>query len=343
VHSRPIEPTIQRVSTMAKKNSRLAAGSKVFLRKPKTPGIIRAALGPKKWQVELLDVDNYSPTGIVVELTSAALRHPYEDEFKEEDDGNDGNEEAKTSTPDSNIDIANNESIELVLQDVAAEEEDDESEEEASEEEDDPLQDQLFALDLSEIVETDGPPQLIDASDIESEAGSVVEEDDPDLELAEDVPSPCLEEAVRTEEANFNAADFLAARGIEVDEDRHKTKWDRYLLEKKFLVDQQWTIACKPPKQSIEIGSRLKEKGGQGRLDIIIGSDRQPEDKGPFWSVLFAEAENPEQRIPSQKLVLVKDKRIFHWKAVESSTSSAIGQAYQHIWCSWFPVRDCLS
>lgn len=95
-------------------------------------------------------------------------------------------------------------------------------------------------------------PELVKLSS-DSELSS--DEGDPDQEEEEDVPFKPT--ATEQEGADFYSAnDLLIAKGIE-DEEKHKNKWAQYLVEKDALINEGWSMECKPPKkQTIDIGER---------------------------------------------------------------------------------------
>ncbi|CAB9527345.1 hypothetical protein SEMRO_1980_G309150.1 [Seminavis robusta] len=149
----------------------------------------------------------------------------------------------------------------------------------------------------------------------ESSTGVVV--DDPD-DLIEEVPI-FLHDVEYGEEIALEPNDLVAARGIELDDDKHKAKWDVYTIEKEKLVAEKWTVKRKPPsQQELQIGCKVKERRKGGRVGRIIEDDRDEGGK-PCWSILFEGEPEVTPNVPSTKISQIKDKRVFVWEAVEDS------------------------
>jgi hypothetical protein len=101
-------------------------------------------------------------------------------------------------------------------------------------------------------------------------------------------------------------------------------KWDLYLVEKRALLDEGFSVNCKPPTaQGIDIGSQVEERHGQRRRGLVLADDRDPTEEGarPCWSVRFDDEDTPPQRfVPSTQLKVVRDTRVFTSKIVEDSS-----------------------
>ena len=117
-----------------------------------------------------------------------------------------------------------------------------------------------------------GGASFSDVSNEDSEDEDMVSEQDPDDVEDEDIP--VFTSTVEAEQAEFNKSDFAAARGIETNNDKHKAKWDRYIQQKEALIEEEWTVTCKPPKkQKIDVGERVEEKSGNKPVGVVIAND----------------------------------------------------------------------
>jgi hypothetical protein len=142
---------------------------------------------------------------------------------------------------------------------------------------------------------------------------------DPDLEMEEEL-------------GNFRGEDDLEGtnilamgQAVEQEDDKYKKKWDRYLVEKKALLDEGFSVKCKPPTaQGIDMGSKVEERSGQRRRGLVVADDRDPTEEGarPCWSVRFDDDEDspPQRFVPSTQLKVIRDTRVFTWKIVENSS-----------------------
>jgi hypothetical protein len=78
-------------------------------------------------------------------------------------------------------------------------------------------------------------------------------------------------------------------------------------------------VKVKPPtSKGIEIGSKVQEHGKDSLcwFGTVISDDQ--EDKGKsHWTVLFDGKSDPVASIPSTKLQLVKDDRVFEWTTIQ--------------------------
>jgi hypothetical protein len=264
----------------AAKNPWLAAGVLVVLRKQKVPAIIRQAKGRNSWEVELLDLEDGTPNGVLQSgMKSAMLRHPKAGEFPflQVDDSSSDSDAEEANAAEIlllNEPVAANENIEVVIENrevnVDADSEESEEEQDSSSSEDKPFA-AAHEVDTGhgelsdskeeeeeEDQERQGNPPALTATDVEDSE----EEQDPDEELEEDIPSRLPDDEEDFEQAIFNAADFAAARGIEVSPDRHKLKWDKYILEKQALIDQKWCVEVPAPKRSA-LRSAFKSRRGE--------------------------------------------------------------------------------
>lgn len=304
-------------------------GAKIMIKKGNIPAIIQRAVGAKLWEVEHVDARG-RPNGIISQLKSQQMKNLTNDaEFPTEDQRSVGSNSSDTSELDTNDPVRNldeagqpNEFIELFINQNGSDQSHDGTHSSTSID--------LRALGDGSII------RVLTANDWDmdlrlrdsDQSAHFVEEDssveeDPDEELDEDIPYTHPQDV--DDPDAFNAADFMAARGIEVDQNKHKAKWDRYVMEKQALIANEWSVACKAPKkQSLGVGERVEERRDRRRKGIIVGDDRNHEDDtGPLWAVFFDGSEEPEHNISSQKLQIVKDTRIFTWKVVIDSTPRA--------------------
>jgi hypothetical protein len=324
---------------MPPKKLPLKAGSKVIIKKGETPGIINRALGDKYWEVQVVDDAGNPKPGVTVNLKSQQIRNlTHDGEFPTQQDqhsvGNNSistrEDEARVNNPARNLDEDGQptEFIEIVLNQtdhIIVQRHGDGTDSSSTS-----SGLSLLSSNIPSIGEQDPNQQVADqaiAEVEEMEHEEASEEGDPDDELDEDLPNPFHQ---HEEEGNdtdaFHASDFAAARGIEVDESRHKAKWDRYMMEKEALVANRSTVACKAPKkQSLGVGEKVAERGGQRRKGIIVadGRNHDDHDRNPVWTVLFEGSDQPEHNVRSTQLIVVKDTRIFIWTVVNDSTPRA--------------------
>ena len=305
-------------------------GAKIIVKKGNVPAIIKCAVGAKLWEVEHVDAKG-KPNGIISQLKSQQMRNLiYDAEFPTEDQCSVGGNpsstgELDTNQPNRNLDEAGRptEFIELHMNQNDGDQSHDGTRSSTSINL--PVLDEgsiirvVPAQDLDIDLSCLGPDQSI--AHVVEEESSV--EEDPDEEFDKDIPFSYRQD--EDDSDAFNFADFAAARGIELDQNKHKAKWDRYIMEKETLITSNWSFACKAPKkQSIGLGERVVEKRGRRRKGIIVSDERSLDnDTGPRWAVLFDGNKDPEHDISSHQLQIVKDTRIFTWKVVADSTPRA--------------------
>ena len=288
-------------------------GSIVFVKKEKCPGIILAATGKGKFDVETLNEDTGRPTGIKVHLTSQQMRNikPHDFPFQqdeeerknnEEPSGNSGVQEARTDAEDAAVTT-----VETVL--------DDANEGEVH----------------IEVNPTGNAANQRTGNVTRSQQPAFAEEkkDDclgapdanPDEAETEDFLYFPLDD---DDQDTLNPNDALAAHGIERDEEKHKNKWNKYKMERAALIEGGWEVECLPPKQDgLGVGARVQECSGQKCFGTIFFDDRLEFKLAgePKWGVVFdgETYQTIERKLPSSKLKRVKDERVFVWKAVEDS------------------------
>ena len=223
-----------------------------------------------------------TPTGSFIELKSQMMRHPRDGEFPGDHiESSSSNEEATETVFDATNQVS------ATRQPITS-------------------ANGSSSSDSENIVAV---TTVLDGSDSESEQ-------DPDEDIVEDIPF--FSDSAEAEQSEFSATNFMEARGIERDIDKHKAKWDTHLVEKDALIEEKWKVTLKAPrKQAIGIGEKVQEKAGRKRVGIGEKDDREG-DSGPGWSVKFEDG--VEENIPSQKLVLVRDNREFVWETVRDST-----------------------
>ena len=121
-----------------------------------------------------------------------------------------------------------------------------------------------------------------------------------------------MEDGIYDEENNILAM----GQAVELDDDKHRKKWEKYKEERDILVSSEFTVECKAPAiKKIDIGIRVKERYGEKREGIVVGSS--PDERK--WSIQYDNCENAEHDIPSARLKCLKDKRVYRWKAVRDS------------------------
>jgi hypothetical protein len=142
---------------------------------------------------------------------------------------------------------------------------------------------------------------------------------DPDLEMEEELGNYRHED-----EGDLEGVNILAmGQAVEQEDDKYKKKWDRYQVEKQALLDEGFSVNCKPAtQQGIDIGTRVEERRGQKRKGLVVGDDRvrTQEGAGPCWSVHFDDEATPHRFVPSTALKVVRDTRVFTWKTVKDSS-----------------------
>jgi len=124
-----------------------------------------------------------------------------------------------------------------------------------------------------------------------------------------------------------NPNDLAAVRGIEVDPDKHKQKWDKYIEAKEALIASKWSVEIKPPGQSgYEVGVRVKEKQGQKRCGTIVEDFRRQQGllSLPRWTVVWDgdSLATAEQDVPTTRIKRIKDSRVFKWTVVRDSSAT---------------------
>ena len=125
----------------------------------------------------------------------------------------------------------------------------------------------------------------------------------------------------------MNPNDLAVVRGIEVDPDKHKQKWDRCIEAKEALIASKWSVEIKPPGQSgYEVGVRVKEKQGQKRCGTIVEDFRRQQGllSLPRWTVVWDgdSLATAEQDVPTTRIKRIKDSRVFKWTVVRDSSAT---------------------
>lgn len=320
--------------TMAppKKRKGFGKGVQAILKGEKLPVIIRENAGKSLFRVELVDPDNGTPTGNFLDnVKTQQMRYPMEKEFPTAKAQSNSSQEEETWEEEPKV------------TNLPIEKESDRPKPKAksiASKDDDSLAASLSSGDSNATPKSSSPkrtkkhkkkktpikslmkklvggkkkniPDLVlsDNSDLESEG-----ERDPDGEDEEDLPFKPTTTAEQEGADFYSANDLLIAKGIE-DEEKHKNKWAQYLVEKNILLDKKWSVNCKPPKkQSIDVGERVKERHGQKRSGIIVKQD-ESEEKAKQWTVTW-DGDITEPNVPSSRLTIVKDTRVFEWTIVK--------------------------
>jgi hypothetical protein len=137
------------------------------------------------------------------------------------------------------------------------------------------------------------------------------EEEDPDEDLSEDLPSQHT--GADENEADISGAAFAAQ--LEPEDDKYRKRQEFYKIEKQKLIDDKWTVKKKPSKQNkLAIGATVQERSGPKRSGLIVSNGS--EDR--TWMVQFERSENDEQ-LPSSRLKLVQDNSEYVWTIVKDS------------------------
>lgn len=305
------------------------SGRKVFIKKQRCPGIICQPTEAKgTWKVETLNAETGAATGTIVTLTSQQMKNLSGDEFPflvRENEANIENELPKTP---------------VVVQTVFEDDNEDDDEEgfERLSQEGSIKSSSGNDEEGSIYSKPDSVASVESKKPVATENNAVDDADwellGTDADLAETELIPYFPNK-QGEEETFNPNDAAASNGIELDEDKHKAKWETYKLEKQALVDNEWTVKCGPPKQDgIDIGVRVHERTGQKRMGTVLFDDRAEfqTDDGPLWGVVFdgGTLETADRKIKSTKLKRHRDKRVFKWKMVEDSTPERPPIPYQN-------------
>ncbi|CAB9514794.1 hypothetical protein SEMRO_675_G185440.1 [Seminavis robusta] len=277
------------------KKANFRKGSTVIVKSGKKPAVIIEAVGLRKWSIRQVGT-NGKLFGPAVEKTSQQLRHPtVEEEFSLEESAPEEAppmEEAPLlpGSSSSSSSSSNGPSYrwETHLQ--------------------------IKSKAIETVLDDDDATASV-ASETDSVSDGI--EDDPD-DVQEEVPY-FLHDVEYGEEIALEPNDLVVSRGIELDESKHKAKWDQYILDKEQLIADKWTVQRKPPHgHGLEIGSMVAERRKGGRKGLIVGDDRE-EDGKPAWTVMFEGEPEATSNIPSTKLKGVKDERIFTWETVRDS------------------------
>lgn len=286
-----------------KKNlSPFRSGKRVYIKKQKCPGRIISATAAKTWNVEILHAKTGKPIGATTSLKSQQMKNltPTDFPFLERE--------------------AQNIHVETVPS-VSDEEDGFEVVVDGNNDDDEFIPTENSQDNDDEVIPTENDRNTGNNQDKDDDGWDFINADD-DLNETEDFPFFPKEDG---DEDTFTPNDAAASHGIELDEDKHKAKWETYLLHKQSLIDSQWTVVCKPPKQDgINMGVRVQERSGQKRKGVVLYDDRDEfkTDGPPLWGVLFEDATlgEAERKVESTKLKRLRDKRVFEWKIVSDSS-----------------------
>ena len=300
--------TMATAITLSKKKTSLGNGVYVFIKKDKCPGIIRSAVESRKWEVETLSSQTGQPTGLKAHFKSQQLRLlKSDDDFpflssqvEENKDETEGMGDAKVEVQVQEAIIPAAQAPEIRVATV-------------TEVEDNPIEVLLRSPSSSEEGTQPEEAKELETGSVDPQAATTMDDHDPDDVELEDFPYFPLDPG---EDDTLNPNDAAASHGIELDEDKHKSKWARYLLEKSILVDDGWTVNCKAPKQDgLGVGCRVQEKSRQRHKGIIFFDDRAEFklEGAPMWGVVYdgGTIQSANWKVPSSKLKRIKDTRVF--------------------------------
>jgi hypothetical protein len=100
-------------------------------------------------------------------------------------------------------------------------------------------------------------------------------------------------------------------------EDVHKTKWDKYMLDKEQLLSEGWIIAKKGADEGITVGATVRTRARPYREGLVTGQTEDGDGKKQ-WIVSFG-GEEPEEFRPLQLALVTLNAQEYVWTLVDNS------------------------